>query len=432
MSLVTLAILGALAFASAAVVAFIRRWPVAGIVTLLLVIAFVPIWVMVPTPLVSPSLASGVAGLVAVGLALRSNAFRWTFADLLASFLVVTATGPVLVGLVPVSAALSVLVIWCTAYVVGRLVLLHVEASRLYAIIAVVFGLVGLLALVEFATGWHGLSSWGPSNGARVTWGTIQERAGLSRAEGAFGHSIALGSTLAMTAVLTLQARLPGFVRLGLIALMTGGVAVTLSRGSLVCLALGLLLALLFVTDRRVRELRPAVAVMSVAGLLFLAPVVLGVFSEAGTEATGSAEYRGDLLSLLDVVEIVGRSAAIQVTPQGNTYINGFRSIDNQLLVFGLNFGWLMIGVVIALMAVAAVALVSGRATLPCAAMVAQAPALISVALITQYAVFFWFVLGLSIGAEQLRSQAVRGTRVRSGEGSFVTTAPGAAFRHTG
>ncbi len=346
------------------------------------------------------------AGLVAVALALRTRTFRWTFADMLAAFLLITATGPVLFGLVPFSAALNVLIIWCTAYVVGRLVLLHVDASLLYALIAVIFGLVAFLALIEFFTGWHGLSSWGPTNGARVVWGTIQERAGRSRAEGAFGHSIALGCTLAIAAVLALQARLPKFARLALIALMVGGISVTLSRGPLACLVIGLALALLFVREKRVRELRPAMAVMSLAGAILLTPLVLGVLSEAGSEAVGSAAYRRDLLSLLNVVEVVGRSAAVQVTPQGSIDIGGFRSIDSQLLIFGLNFGWLMIGVVILLMCVGLFALASGRASTPCAAMVAQAPALATVALITQYAVFFWFVLGLAIGAEQLRSQA--------------------------
>jgi len=259
--------------------------------------------------------------------------------------------------------------------------------------------------LIEFFTGWHSLSSWGPTNDARVIWGTIQERAGLSRAEGAFGHSIALGSTLAMTAVLTLEARLPKFARLTLIALMVGGVGVTLSRGPLACLGLGLALALLFVREKRVRELRPAMAVMSIVGLVLLVPLVLGVFSKAGEEASDSAAYRGDLISLLNVIEVVGRSAAIQVTPEGSVYIGGFRSIDNQLLILALNFGWLMICLVIALMFVAALALVSGRGSTPCAAIMAHVPALATVALITQYAVFFWFVLGMAVGAEQLRLQ---------------------------
>ena len=328
--------------------------------------------------------------------------------------------GPWLFGLVPFSAVLSVLVIWCSAFVLGRFALLVAEPELLYALVAVIFGIVGLLAVVEFVTGWHGLSSWGPANGARATWGTIQDRAGLSRAEGAFGHSIALGSTLAMTAVLTLQARLPKLVRLGLIALMVAGIGVTLSRGALVCLGVGLALALLFVPERRVRELRVPIVAMTVLGAIAYAPVVLGVFSEAGTEASSSAEYRGDLISLLRVIEVVGRSAAIQVTPEGNTYIGGFESIDNQMLIFGLNFGWLMMIVVTVLLCVAGVALVSGRGTTPTAAIVAQAPALVTVALITQYAVFFWFVLGLAVGAEQLRTQR-RTLLTEGGRGSRST-----------
>ena len=428
MTLGTLVSLGVLAAISAVVVVLIQRWRVAGVTTFLLVIAFVPIWVVVPTPFASPSVASWMAGLVAVALtfALPRGTFRWTFADLLASFLLVTAIGPALFGLIPISTALEILVIWCTAYVAGRMVLLHIDASLLYAIIAVIFGMVGFLALIEFFTGWHGLSSWGPANGAHVTWGPIQERGGSSRAEGAFGHSLALGGTLAMAAVLALQARLPKFVCLALIALMVGGVGVTLSRGPLACLGLGLVLALLFVREKRVRELRPAMAVMIIAGLVLLVPFVLGVFSKAGPEATVSAEYRGRLVSLLNVLEVVGRSAAIKVNPQGSTYINGFRSIDSQLLIFGLNFGWLMIGVVITLMIVLAIALVSGRGSAPGAAVVAQAPALLTVALITQYAVFFWFVLGMVMGAEQLRSRArPPGSDSASDGNSLATTDAG-------
>ena len=50
MSLVTLAVLGVLLVMAAAAAALVRRWPLAGIVTLMLVIAFVLIWVIGPTP----------------------------------------------------------------------------------------------------------------------------------------------------------------------------------------------------------------------------------------------------------------------------------------------------------------------------------------------------------------------------------------------
>ena len=204
----------------------------------------------------------------------------------------------------------------------------------------------------------------GPSNGARVTWGTIQERAGLSRAEGAFGHSIALGSTLAMTAVLTLQARLPAAIRLILIGLMVGGIAVSLSRGSLVCLGLGLGLALLFVPDHRVRELRPAVAVTAVGGLALLAPWVLGSSRRQARRRAGALPTAATCCRCWTSWSrrAFGRDPGDSA---GNTYIDGFRSIDNQMLIFGLNFGWLMITVVVALLVLAGLAIVSGRATLP-------------------------------------------------------------------
>ncbi|MCD9155443.1 hypothetical protein [Aeromicrobium duanguangcaii] len=399
----TLATLGAAAIVGLGLVLLVQKAPRAAIVAFLLVIAFVPTWIELPLGFIRPTLASAVAGLTVIGLAARRPRMEWGLPDLLAGFLVVAAAGPMLFGFLTLNSFLGVFVIWCTAFVAGRLALLAVDPGWLYAAIAVIFGVVALLAVVEFQTGWHALASWGPQNGAWATWAPIQERSGLSRAEGAFGHSIALGNSLAMAAVLTLDADLSRRLRLGLIALMVAGIAVTLSRGALVSLFVGLILAVVMLSRPRVKQLRAGLAAALVVAVVAGAPFVLGVFSEAGDEASTSAEYRGDLVRLVSSIELVGRSSAIQESATGTASVGGFQSIDNQFLVFGLSYGWLTVGLVTCLFALGAVALVSGRGSVPTAALVAQVPALLTVALITQYAVFVWFVFGLACAAEQLR-----------------------------
>lgn len=397
--------LGGFAAIVLGIVLLVRRFPYPAAIGFLLVIAFVPIWVEVPLPFIRPSFASAVAGLLAIGLALRTSHIRLTLPDLLAGFLLISATVPMALGLLSLNSFLGVLVIWGTAFVVGRLILLHVDQGKLYATIAVIFGVVAVLAIVEFLTDWHGLASWGPANSSRATWAPIQIRSGLSRAEGAFGHSIALGTTLAMAAVLTLDAKLPRVTRLILIAVMIGAIGVTLSRGALICLFLGLVLALFFLPHPRVHELRVALAAVLVSAVVIGAPIVLGVFTGAGAEARDSAEYRGDLTNLTSSIEWIGRSPAFQSSADGTLYVGGFKSIDNQFLIFGLSFGWLTVAMVVCLLAFAAYAVLSGRGTPPTVAMLAQVPALLTVALITQYAVFFWFMFGLAAGAEQLRTR---------------------------
>ena len=51
-------------------------------------------------------------------------------------------------------------------------------------------------------------------NGAWRTWHELQPRAGFVRAEGAFGHSIAFGSALAMSSVFVIVTRWPIWARL--------------------------------------------------------------------------------------------------------------------------------------------------------------------------------------------------------------------------
>jgi hypothetical protein len=131
-------------------------------------------------------------------------------------------------------------------------------------------------------------------------------------------------------------------------------------------------------------------------------PLVDTFFASAGTEASGSADYRLDLLSLFSDMRLVGLSPSFAISPRGDANFGGFKSIDSALILLGLTYGFLPLVIVIAMLLIAAILLVRGKAAPPTIAIVAQIPALATVALITQYAVLLCFVGGLAVACQAL------------------------------
>jgi hypothetical protein len=380
------------------------------VLTVLLCIAFVPIWVGVQLVVFLP-LSSAVAAVVALALVTRRVPL-WSFADLVLLFLFISALAPLAIGRLSLASAFGVVSVWVVGYLLGRLAYGQAGRQWVYGCVAVVFAVVAVLAVVEFAAAWHGLASWGPSNAARATWGTIQGRGGQERSEGAFGHSIALGASLAIAAALTVEARFRPWVRLLLIALVAVGATVALSRTGLVCTGLGLVLSVLFLRSHEARQLRRGLVLLIVVGAVTLTPFLLRVLAAAGTEATRSAGYRGNLVSLLPYVDLLGFSESMQRSATGAVYFAGFQSIDSQLVLFGLSYGWLTLVWVLALLVMAVITVLAGRGSAAMVAVVAQIPALMTVALITQYALLVWFTVGLSVAAYAER----RGTSIATAE----------------
>jgi hypothetical protein len=239
----------------------------------------------------------------------------------------------------------------------------------------------------------------------REQWSAIQLRGGVARAEGAFGHSIALGAALAVSMPLVLVAPLRLWVRLAAVVLMLAAVVVTFSRIALVTSCLGLLLSVVAGSElpRRLRALL-VVAGAGVGAVAF--PLVTQVFSAAGSEATNSAAYRLDLLSLVRYIDVLGSSSAFARAPDGSVSFGAFGSIDSALILQGLWYGWVSLAVALVLLAVAAAAVATRKATAPTIAIAAQIPALATVALITQYASMFWFVVGLAVCTQAARSRS--------------------------
>ena len=63
----------------------------------------------------------------------------------------------------------------------------------------------------------------------------------------------------------------------------------------------------------------------------------------------------------------------------------------------GLTYGWVPLACVLAMLLAGVGCLLTGRATAPTIALLAQVPAFATVALITQYSTFTWFVAGLAV-----------------------------------
>jgi hypothetical protein len=139
---------------------------------------------------------------------------------------------------------------------------------------------------------------------------------------------------------------------------------------------------------------------------LAAAPLVSSVFLAAGAEATNSAAYRGSLVSLVGDIDALGFSSAFSRSPTGEVSFGAFRSIDSALILHGLTYGWASLAVALVLLAMAAGAVLLRRAAAPTIAVGAQIPALVAVALITQYATMLWFVAGFAVYAQAARSAA--------------------------
>jgi hypothetical protein len=126
---------------------------------------------------------------------------------------------------------------------------------------------------------------------------------------------------------------------------------------------------------------------------------------EAGGEAAGSAAYRADLLTLVPQMRLLGVAEVFQVLPDGTAYFGNFRSIDSALILLGLSFGLIPLVAVAGLLVAAAVLMLRGKATPPTIALVAQLPSLATVALITQYSFFLWFICGLAVSTQIIQRQ---------------------------
>jgi hypothetical protein len=160
--------------------------------------------------------------------------------------------------------------------------------------------------------------------------------------------------------------------------------------------SLALLLSLVLLRDAVSTRVKVVVVGLLAAGVAVAAPYLLAVFGQAGDEASGSAAYRGDLLSLVPRMSLLGRSSAAFREADGAGGFGDFGSIDNALVLIGLQLGVLPLALLLVLGALGIVRVLRRAPSPALVGVVAALPALTSVAFITQYTVFFWFMVGLA------------------------------------
>lgn len=387
----------------------LRRSPKLTLITVLSGICFVPVWIGGQFGSINVPVAAGVC-LLAIASLIPIRYFHLSPMDAVVLLLVAIGVVSLVLGNpgVSLSALVKIVVYFVVGYVFGRIVLSRVDAFWVYGAFSVVMTVVSVLAIIEFATGWNPFLEFRSSNNLYSIWGVVQERGGLIRSEGAFGHSIALGSSLAMTIPLAIASRFALPARAAMVTMMLGATVTTFSRVAILSAALSLIISIGFLRGALSVRARVGLATGLAIVAAVAAPSVATVFDDAGTEAAGSAEYRGDLLSLVDRMAFIGVSSAARTASTGELFFGDFMSIDSELILTGLLTGTLMLGVVIVALLVGVLLVLRRRATAPTIAIVAQIPALATVALITQYSVFLWVLVGIA-ATSQIRKRSEPG-----------------------
>lgn len=382
----------------------LRRSAKLAAVVWLVSISFVPVWIGVSfgfggnfyVPIASLAAALVILALVPI------NGLRLAVIDGLLALLILVGVAALLTGnaSIALSFLFTLVAYFAAGYVLGRCLPARIDLQWLYGAIGVTFTVVAILAIVEFATQWNFFVHISANNQAYDIWGKLQERGGVLRAEGAFGHSIALGSSLAIAIPLTLGSRFRFLLRSAMVLVMLLATALTFSRIGMIGALLGLVLSVLFVRDELPQRARIALATAVTVVSISLVPIVATVFNDAGSEAVGSAAYRGDLFSLFSDMNLVGLSDSVRRTADGQVFFGNYQSIDSQLIFTGLSSGLVALAVVAVALCWAVLLVLRRRASAATIAVVAQIPAFATVALITQYSIFVWFIIGLAVTSQ--------------------------------
>ncbi len=382
----------------AVVAAVMRAAPRGTFVAWAVVVFFVPVWVGASVGI----FWAAITVVTVLAIATANGSPQLSLADALMATFVLVAVAQYAVGLSTLPATAIAVTEWVVPYIWGRLVLARVTLEFVTHTLAIVTVVAASLAIVEFATGVN-LFIQIPIHGPSFeVWGTQQFRGGFARAEGAFGHSIALGGALAMGAAFILATRWGTARKLAALAIAFLGVIATLSRIGIVSFVIVVVLSIVLIPGIR-RSVRVWVSLAGVVAALAVVPFLGAVFLDAGEEASGSADYRTALFDLLPQLRLVGAAPSLEGVTSGGLYLGQFaNSIDNALLVVALRFGWVGAALLTAVLVVAIAPLLRrGSATPAVIACASQLPSIVSVAFITQYGMLLWFMVGLAVACRR-------------------------------
>lgn len=393
-------VLGALGLALAVAVRARPQW---GLVAFVVMLCFVPPWMGITVKVFLTPLT--LVAIVIVVALWRGEHIPLRVYDGVMALVLGLVVVCFIVGYVDLVQTYGAIIGWGIPYLAGRVAGARIDAQFVATCIALFFGVVAVLAIVEFVTANNIFSQLHSSNPAYARWSGIRIRGGVPRVEGAFGNSIALGAALAMSVPFTWTSRLHAGAK-GLILILVGIASVlTFSRIGMGCTAFAIVLCLTVLRGEVSKNFRTWTTVAGVIGVGIAISFASGIFSSAGQEAEGSAEYRSNLTALIPAMSWIGQSSSTFRDAAGTTSYGDFESIDSAMILVGLNYGILPLVVLLVSAVVAIVALVRGYRSAALVSVIALIPGLTSVAFITQFTTFFWFVVGLAV-AQTVRVSA--------------------------
>jgi hypothetical protein len=385
------------------------RKPVVASGIWLVLLALIPSWWDVLIPGVGHIGAVNLLGLL-LAVSLAVSRYRYTPRALaftiVASLLVLLLAFDFTVFDVPGYAARDDVILMLVPAFIG----LHI-GQRLYKLLPVLGAFVGAWAIIEFVFHVHVFEYLPPLS----TWSPIQLRGDLERSEASFGQSIALGAFLAMT--------IPFIHRLSrgrvlVTALILGGTLASFSRSAILSVGLTILICLWLAKSQR--GIVPAVLALGAIGGIAL--LLFTSSSGVNADITGSNVYRIDAIqTTIQTLKPFGvADGAILDPSNGALRFSGFNSVDNAFLLTGLTLGVIPLIFLVMWLFAAVWSVMRRTAQDATAAVVGQTLALGTAALITQWQVFFFFVVGIAI-AETVRSRQVPTDALAPIEGPLLT-----------
>lgn len=345
--------------------------------------------------------------------AVRSSVVTWLVVGLWLS-----CTAGLLLGHARRTDWLDVTLAWTGSYLVGLFLSRRVSAERVATFASRMGLLLATWAVLEFVLRFHPFVHLTQFGGPSSVWAPIQYRAGVARSEAAFGHSVALGDTLAITIPFILSRRCSGARRTISVGIVLLGIGATLSRASLLTALAAISMSLLrgHIPGLTTRGRRAATTLVVLSAVALL-PVYASLLSGASSDFGESTSYRADYTSILHYLRLVGPAAdRVEVAPGNFGYASALypggivRSVDNTVLLVGLEFGVIAMAVAVLLVIwVAFKGLREGSAAW--VAVASQTFAVLTVAMITQYTYAYWICLGYAVGAATISSTEAQDDR---------------------
>lgn len=292
------------------------------------------------------------------------------------------------------SAGLSaaILLRWGIHYFAARVLVSATGVRFVVDVIAILFGVVGVLATLELLLAWHPYAQWSFGSISEFEiWRTVLTREGRDRSTWAFGHSIALGGSLALAIPFILRSSYSAFVRGVLLVSVLAGIVSTASRSAELAAVLTIVICALYVV--KIRILRTGILAVGTVAMLVVSLAVgdrLQAWARGNSaEEQSSYEYRREMYAnYLPTVKWLGKSPIYNPTKI---------SIDSAFLDMGLGFGWVLLIIAVIPLALSVFRVITGSASFAEIAIVGQIPLFATVALINQYASIVFIVAGIAV-----------------------------------